>query len=149
MKNSLLTRIVPTPRRLPAGGFLAAGVLAVVLLAQAGQLVPFKGICIGEWVFRDGVIANISGYGTHIGQFTGQLYDDLTVVLRAPDGSELWANITPKATGGGVGVIFKGTGRFQNATGHWESFWNPPEGTPTGWTETFEGQISSVGSNKK
>jgi len=149
MKHSVLARLVATPRRLAGLGLLAAGVMAVALLDQAERMVPFKGLCIGEWVFRDGVMANVSGHGTHLGQFTGQLYMDMTVVLRAPDGSELWAEITPKAAGGGFGLVTGGTGRFNGATGNWESTWDPPEGTPTGWIETFVGEISTVGSNEK
>jgi len=115
-------------------------------LVQAG--VPFKGICVGEVVLANGVIANVSGNGTLIGHFTGQLYDDMRVVLRAPDGSELHADITPKPTGdGGIGTVTGGTGRFEHATGQWESTWQ--EETSTGWIETFVGQISSVGSNRQ
>jgi hypothetical protein len=146
MKNSLLDRMVHTPRRLALVGLLVTGVMTVTLLAQPGRMLPFKGVCIGEWVFAEGVIANVSGHGTHIGQFTGQLYDNMTVVLRAPDGSELWAAIIPKVDGGGYATVTGGTGRFYNSTGQWESTWNPPEGTPTGWIETFVGEISSVGS---
>jgi hypothetical protein len=116
--------------------------------ASVQEGVPFRGICIGEVVLANGVIANVSGNGTLIGRFTGQLYEDMTVVLRAPDGSELHASITPKPTGdGGFGVVTGGTGRFENATGQWESTWK--EATPSGWIETFVGRISSVGSNQE
>jgi hypothetical protein len=115
----------------------------------SAQTVPFKGLCIGELVLRNGVIANVSGTGTHIGKFTGQLYMDMTVVLRAADGSELWADITSKPTGGGIAAVTGGTGRFANATGYWDSTWDPPEGTPTGWIETFVGEISTIGANKE
>lgn len=134
-------------RQLIGLGLIAAGMMAVGLLAQPDRMVPFKGLCIGEWVFSGGVLANVTGHGTHMGQFTGQLYMDMTVVLRAPDGSELWAEITPKAGGGGFGLVTGGTGRFAGASGNWESTWDPPEGTPTGWIEAFVGEISSVGSN--
>jgi hypothetical protein len=132
--------------------------MAAALLLQAGTMVPFKGICIGEWSSEPGVIAEVSGYGTLIGRFTGQLLWDsvregMVVVLRAPDGSEVWADIAQRSDGvnGGVGTIIpeKNTGRFAGATGQWLSTWDPQKGTPTGWIETFLGQISTIGSNKR
>jgi hypothetical protein len=122
----------------------AIGVLALTLHLQAGDTVPFKGICYGDF-FSDP--PTLSGNGTHLGQFTGVLIlgqTRLSVVLRAANGDEIWANVTPTATGA-VAVITGGTGRFEGATGSWTSTWIEP---PPRLVERFEGEISTVGSNK-
>jgi len=104
--------------------------------------VPFKGLCILKLVMVEPVFATVSGHGTLIGHFTGTVYGNGTVVLRAPDGSELHADVSAMPV-----IVTGGTGRFENATGQWVS--TPIEATPDGWIETFEGKISSVGSNQK
>ncbi|MCL4180771.1 MAG: hypothetical protein KJ072_23865 [Verrucomicrobia bacterium] len=124
------------------------GVLALTLHLQAGDTVPFKGICYGDF---SSAPPTLSGNGTHLGQFTGVLIPVgpgvLSVVLRAANGDEIWADVFPYPTGGGgVAVITGGTGRFEGATGSWTSTWIEP---PPLLVERFEGEISTVGSNKR
>jgi hypothetical protein len=123
----------------------AIGIFALALHLQAGDMVPFKGMCYAD--FTSPPIVTVTGNGTHLGLFTGELKlgaTGISVVLRAANGDELWADITPTAAGA-IAVITGGTGRFQGAEGGWVSTWIQP---PPFLVEKFEGEISRVGSRK-
>ncbi len=133
--------------------FVSVALLAGSLLLQAKDTVPFKGLCFGKVVKSEGIFAEVWGYGTHLGEFSGTLtYKGmgLAVVLVAANGDELRADVTPFQNGnGGTAVITGGTGRFTGATGKWESHWTSWDASTAEWIETFSGEVSSVGSNEK
>ena len=153
MKNSVLARVVATPKRLATLGLLAAGVLAVALLAQAGQMVPFKAKCFGHWTQLSPLfVATATGEATHIGQFTATIkeYESwrAKLVITAANGDKLFGDVDMGSPTSTVNIT-GGTGRFDGASGSWESTWTSVDWEACTWTETAIGEISTVGSNKK
>ena len=120
-----------------------------VLLAQPGQMVPFKGYCYGIPPSQETVsgtyydqnhtpvvidqlpaLCDVVGNSTHIGNFSGTIFFlewppppdaplPLGVVLWAANGDEVWADLTHVSEDGGLATILGGTGRFAGASGSW------------------------------
>jgi hypothetical protein len=147
-------------KRLTAASILGAGLLALALVAHAGNKVPFKAVCFGQatvlpissWWSSPGIlVANVTGKATHLGDFTATLtsapYPHLKLDITADNGDMLYCDVEKTPAGGHVTVL-GGTGRFEAATGYWESAITEVGPAPGAWTEIAIGTISTIGSNK-
>jgi hypothetical protein len=147
-------------------GLIASGVLASVLITQAGDMVPYHSKTIGQMTMiymPDGSTAVVAieetGIGTHIGKFALSGAFDLDsgifwFTATAANGDNLFGYVD-----GGSGntvelAIYDGTGRFKGATGHITATMtiaNTVNLNPLilAYTGTATGEISTVGASKK
>ena len=144
-------------------GFSGAG-----LSSHSSQPVPFKGTLEGTQTLTPlappmgAVNGSATGTGTHLGQFSVTFPHTVNFATRtgvgtytftAANGDTLTASFTGQASGGPVvsllehATVTGGTGRFAGATGTFtvQRQFDPSTGVTQG---SFEGEISSVGSNK-
>ena len=154
---------------------LAAPVLAALILsgsAAAEKQVPFKGgssgvvTAVGFDPVKGIAYTHVAGEGqaTHLGHFT--VTGDVAVhvatgiptgtwTLIAANGDMLFLEMTGSGIdpthGFGEFTVVGGTGRFEGATGYYETItFAVPPGTADviPYTDVLEGTISSVGSNR-
>jgi hypothetical protein len=144
---------------------LAAATLAAYP-AWASDQVPFQGTAEGATTSVSpapaGIVLTVqaNGNATHLGQFSREevvLFNPLagtltgTVVFTAANGDQLSGTVAggfvSPTTATGTYTFTGGTGRFANASGAADFILSTPDGVH--FSVTFEGTLSSVGSNNK
>ena len=145
--------------------FLLAAAMLVTYPAWAGDQVPFHGKAEGATTSASPVPGGIeltvqaNGHATQLGQFSRHeviLFDPVagtltgTIVFTAANGDQLSGTVAggfvAPGTATGTYTFTGGTGRFANASGVAAFSLTTPDGAQ--FSVTFEGTVSSVGSNK-